>query len=134
MSASNIIELLGFCLNNTYFLLQDQFFEQTKGAAMGSPVRPIIPNLYMEEFEYRTITTEVNPPRIWKKYVEDTFMIKHQLQKEEFLKHINSVDPSIQFTVNETRSDGYMPFPDTIVTTREYGTFTTGVYWETHTY
>ena len=35
MSANKIIELLGFCLNNTYFLFQDQFFEQTKGAAMG---------------------------------------------------------------------------------------------------
>ena len=27
MTADNITELLGFCLNNTYFLFQDQFYE-----------------------------------------------------------------------------------------------------------
>ena len=35
MSANNIIELLECCLNHTFFLFPDQFFEQTKGAAMG---------------------------------------------------------------------------------------------------
>ena len=49
-TADNIIELLGFCLNNTYFLFQDVFYEQTKGAAMGSPVSPIVANIYMEAF------------------------------------------------------------------------------------
>ena len=28
----------GILINNTYFLFQDQFYEQTKGVAMGSPV------------------------------------------------------------------------------------------------
>ena len=51
MTADNIIELLGFCLNNTYFLFQDVFYEQTKGAAMESPVSPIVANIYMEAFE-----------------------------------------------------------------------------------
>ena len=55
MSSNSIIELLGFCLFNTYFLFQGQFFEQTKGAAMGWPVSPIIANLYMEAFEHRAI-------------------------------------------------------------------------------
>ena len=32
---NNILEWLQFCLNNTYFLFQNQYFEQTKGAAMG---------------------------------------------------------------------------------------------------
>ena len=30
MSANNIIELMGFCLNNTYFLFQGHFYKQTK--------------------------------------------------------------------------------------------------------
>ena len=43
-----IILLLEFCLKNTYFSLQDQFFEQVESVAMGSPASPIVANLYME--------------------------------------------------------------------------------------
>ena len=35
MTADNILELLGFCLNNTFFVFQEVFYEQTRGAAMG---------------------------------------------------------------------------------------------------
>ena len=38
MTTPNIIELLDFCLNNTYFTFQGVLYQQTKGAAMGSPV------------------------------------------------------------------------------------------------
>ena len=61
MTADNIIELLGFCLNNTYFLFQDVVYEQTKGAAMGSQVSPIVANIYMEAFENRAISTALHP-------------------------------------------------------------------------
>ena len=61
MTADNIMELLGFCLNNTYFLFQDCFYEQTKGAAMGSPVSPIVANIYMEAFENRAMSTALHP-------------------------------------------------------------------------
>ena len=70
MLANNIVEMLGFYLNNTYFLFQYQFFEQTKGAAMASPASLIVANIYMEALEHRTITTALNLPRIWKRYVD----------------------------------------------------------------
>ena len=53
MTTPNIIELLDFCLNNTYFTFQGVFYQQTKGAAMGSPVSPIVANIFMEAFESR---------------------------------------------------------------------------------
>ena len=40
LSAQNIIELLRFCLHNTYFSFQNKFYEQVEGVAMGSPVSP----------------------------------------------------------------------------------------------
>ena len=48
LSVQNIIELLGFCLHNTYFSFQSKFHE---GAAMGSPVSPIVADLYMDFLE-----------------------------------------------------------------------------------
>ena len=55
MSINNILELLEFCLCNTYFLFQGQFYEQTKVAAMGSPVSSVVANLFMEYFEHRAL-------------------------------------------------------------------------------
>ena len=53
MSVGDIVLLLEFCIKNTYFSFQDQFYEQVEGVAMGSPVGPIVANLYMEYIEQR---------------------------------------------------------------------------------
>ena len=68
------------------------------------------------------------PPRIWKRYFDNTFVIQHQSQKDEFFRHINSVDPTIQLTIEESRADGSIPFLDTIITPWLDGTFITGVH------
>ena len=62
MEVEDIILLLEFCLKNTYFSFQGQFYEQVEGAAMGSPVSPIVANLYMEYLEQKALRTAPNPP------------------------------------------------------------------------
>ena len=60
MSVQHIISLLEFCLRSTYFTFQDRLYEQQEGAAMGSPISPIVANLFMGDFEkksHRVITT-----------------------------------------------------------------------------
>ena len=61
LSVQNIIELLGFCLHNTYFSFQNKIYEQVEGVAMGSPVSPIVANLYMENFEKKVLNTTSTP-------------------------------------------------------------------------
>ena len=61
MGIDDIILLLKFCLKNTYFSFQGQFFEQVEGAAMGSPVSPIVANLYMEYLEQKALSTAPHP-------------------------------------------------------------------------
>ena len=55
------------------------------------------------------------PPRFWCRYVDDTFVIHNEANKQGFLQHINSVDPAIRFTVEDNKEDGSIPFLDTIV-------------------
>ena len=66
--------------------------------------------------------------------MDDTFVILKKDHKEEFLHHINFVDPSIQFTTEEQKEDDSMPFLDILVTPQEDGTLTSKVYRKpTHT-
>ena len=119
---------------NTYFSFQGQFFEQVGGVATGSPVSPIVANLYMEYVEQKTLSTAPHPPRFKHRYVDDTFVIHKEANKQSFLHHINSVDPAIKFTVEDNKEDGSIPFLDTIVKPEANGSLSITVYRKpTHT-
>ena len=51
INASQIINLLEFCLTTTYFKFRGQIYQQYHRCAMGLPVSPIINNVSMENFE-----------------------------------------------------------------------------------
>ena len=51
----------------------------------------------------------------------------HQQSHEEFFQHMNTMDISIQFTVEEARPDGWIPFLDILVTPQSDVTFTTKI-------
>ena len=134
MSVKNIITLLEFYLKSTYFPFQGRYFEQQEGAAVGSPISPILANLYLEGFEAKAISSSPHLPYLWKRFVDDTFTIIKSSEKERFLEHLNTIDPNIQFTSEECREDGSMPFLDILLTPREDGSLSTTVYWKpTHT-
>ena len=82
---------------------------------MASLVSPIVANLYMECFERKALSSAINPPRAWFRFVDDTWVIQKQAYKQEFLDHINSVNPAIKFTVEGTQANGAIPFLDTLV-------------------
>ena len=116
MSIKHIISLLEFCLRSTYFVFQGQYYEQVEGAAMGSPLSPIVANIFMEKFETEALETAPHPPSLWERFVDDTFVILEVQHKEEFFNHINSIEETIKFTAETTKADGSMPFLDTLVT------------------
>ena len=72
-------------------------------------------------------------PQLWKRYVDDTCCIVKRGMAEELLDHLNSVRPSIQFTL-ELEREGSLPFLDTLLRRKEDGTLDISVYRKpTHT-
>ncbi len=98
LSISSILELLEFCLDNTYFMFDGEFYIQTFGCAMGSPVSPIIANIYMEYFEVQAITTTPTPPKYWDRYVDDTWAV---VLKAKIPSDINDWESPCDITGNQ---------------------------------
>ena len=66
--------------------------------------------------------------------MDDTFVIQKEVNKQNFLQHINSVDPAIQFAVENNKEDGAIPFLDTTVKPEVDGSLSITVYRKpTHT-
>ena len=135
MSVKHITSLLEFCLGSTYFTFNGSFYEQQEGTAMGSPISPIVANLYLEDLEVKAIQSAQNPPTFWRRFVDDTLTIIKSSQIDNFLQHLNSIDQAnIKFTKEDSRPDGSMPFLDILITPEQDGSLKTTVYRKpTHT-
>ena len=134
LSADEVINLLSFCLDATYLAYNGDVFQQIFGTAMGSPVSVTVANLVMEDVEERALSTCPHPPPpFWKRYVDDTFTVLPEDQVDRFLDHLNTVEPSIKFTM-EKESNSSLSFLDTLVTHHDDGSLSTSVYRKkTHT-
>ena len=88
MTVSHIKCPLEFCFKSAYFTFQGRPYERLEGAAMSSPISPIVVNLYMEDFEVKAIDTSPKPPYLWERFVDDTFTIIKSAHKRSFLDHI----------------------------------------------
>ena len=102
---AHLIELVELCLGSTYFEFQGRFYEQSDGAAMGSPLSPVIANMNMEHLEETALRTAPLQPTLWLRYVDDTFVVWPHGHEElqHFHEHINQQHPNIQFTIEEEK-------------------------------
>ncbi|KAJ8925412.1 hypothetical protein NQ315_009244 [Exocentrus adspersus] len=86
-------------------------YQQEFGVAMGSPLSPVVSNIFMEDFEKRDINSYNLKPSLWVRYVDGMFIVwPHGRDTiESFLQHLNSIEESIKFTM-ETKKDGKLAF------------------------
>jgi len=51
----DVLALFKHVQTSTFFCFDGQFYEQTGGVAMGSPLSPVIANFFMEDYEKKAI-------------------------------------------------------------------------------
>ena len=99
---------------------------------MGSPLSPVLANLFMEEFEKKFLATAPHPPKFWGRYVDDTGVVNKKEHEEELFQHINKQHPSIKFTI-EKEENNTLPMLD-VKMIRQDNSISTDVYRKpTHT-
>lgn len=68
---------------------------------MGSPLSPVLANIFMKKFEEYILKNCILKPKVWLRYVDDIFVVwPHGLEELKiFENYINSLHQKIKFTM-----------------------------------
>ena len=78
--------------SETHFSFNSSFFDQIDGVAMGSPLAPVLANLFMGFHEQNWIEQAANvKPIFYKRYVDDIFVVfKSESDANAFYSYLNT--------------------------------------------
>ena len=114
-------ELLYLCNKNAHFTLNKKTYVQVDGVAMGSPLGPVLANIFTVDLERNIIPTLSNDILLWKRYVDDTICFI----KVTFInKVVETYHTNIKFTI-ETETENKISFLnvlllDSLISTKVY--------------
>ena len=127
LSRSELKTLLELCTKEMHFSFNDKLYKQRNGVAMGSPLGPVIANIFMVHLENQMIPQLSEKMSSWFRYVDNTFTFIKEGEIESVRESLNGFHADINFTY-ETETDNRISFLDVNVSRKGDGTFDTEVY------
>ena len=114
-------ELLYLCNKNAHFTLNKKTYLQVDGVAMGSPLGPVLANIFTVDLERNIIPTLSNDILLWKRYVDDTICF---IKLTFINKVVETYHTNIKFTI-ETETENKISFLnvlllDSLISTKVY--------------
>ena len=134
INKKDLTKLFHYTTSQTHFLFNSQFYNQIDGVAMGSPLAPVLANVFMGHNEANWIK-DFNgiKPLFYKRYVDDILAVfNNQDEASNFFNHINQQHPNIKFTM-ETNVNHKIPFLDTLITNLDNNPITQTYHKPTYT-
>ncbi|BHF83803.1 Acyl-CoA synthetase member 2 mitochondrial [Sparganum proliferum] len=120
----HVLDVLRLCLKN-YYQFDGKYYQQVKGTPMGSPITGLFAELILQRLEQDVVQTF--EPKMWLRYVDDTFIIIKASEVEQLHQNLNSVFPDIQFTREEATGDT-LPFLNVSIQRPSDGKLATSVH------
>ena len=109
-----LITLLSLCLNQNYFKFNNTYYTQNTGLPMGSPLSPLIADIFMDNLETYFLKTPISKKHIifWFRYVDDVLVGFNgtDRQLDIYLNTLNALHSNIKFTVEieQTQSINFL--------------------------
>ena len=93
---------------------------------MGSPLGPVLVDIFMVELETSVISNLSNKVKLWKRLSDDIYCLDRSKYIDNILLALNSFHKNIKFTT-EIEKDNTIPFLDILIR-RKQGKIETAVY------
>ena len=107
-------ELFILCTKNVHFTFNNETYIQVDGVAMGSPLGPVLGNIFMVERETSAIPNLSNKVKLWKRFVDDKFCLARLEYIDNILLALKSFHKNIKFTF-EIGKDNTVPSVDILI-------------------
>ena len=106
------VKLIKLCVMFNSFQFEGDEYEQITGLAMGSPLSPVLAQLFMETLEQDHYKKILGPHAIIYRYVDDyILLVPLRTNLEALRQRLNAVHEAIQLTLEE-EVDGRLPVLD----------------------
>ena len=98
--AETLRHMLEMVLKLNVLEFDRKHYLQIFGTSMGAALAPSYANIFMGNLEEKMLNTAKIKPKYYKRFIDDIFFIVDcdEIQLTEFITHMNSQNPSIQFT------------------------------------
>ena len=114
ISRKDMKNLLSICTKNVHFTFGNNIYQQKDGAAMGSPLGPVLTGIFMVHLERTLMPGLEKFMKSWKRYVDDTITyIKPDFITDD-ISILNKFHQNIKFTY-EVEDNGKISFLDVLL-------------------
>ena len=124
ISRNKMKELLLLCTKKDHYTFNGKIYMQVDGVAMGSPLGPVLVDIFMIELEKAILPELTECIKYWKRYVDDTLSFVKLGTISYIITKLNSFDNNIQFTFKE-EDKGTLPFLDVLIRRKGNSVLTT---------
>ena len=98
-------KLLTICKKNVHFSLNNNIYIQIDGVGMGSPLGPVLANIFMVELESVLFPKLNDHVKDWRRFVDDTFVYLNLGSTEYILSVLNLLHDNIKLTYEQENNN-----------------------------